>query len=117
MELDKTLYKRRPEVLNYYRHRASESLREIRETFAETQFRKRASATNNAVRETREILLEALDQRAKQEEWSNTEILNNILMLHHCCNVVMIESRHEVWPYDYMTFSRRMGELWVNLPG
>ncbi|GAG80730.1 unnamed protein product, partial [marine sediment metagenome] len=24
----------------------------------------------------------------------------------------MIESRNEVWPYEYMTFSRRIGELW-----
>ena len=24
----------------------------------------------------------------------------------------MIECRNEVWPYEYMTFSRRIGELW-----
>ena len=112
MELDRTLYKRKPEVLEYYRSRASESLRLVRETYAESQFKKRASAANDAVRGTREVLLETLDQRAKQEKWSNAEILSNVLMLHHCCNVVMIESRHEVWPYEYMTFSRRMGELW-----
>jgi hypothetical protein len=26
--------------------------------------------------------------------------------------VVMIEARNDTWPYDYMTFSRRIGELW-----
>ena len=24
----------------------------------------------------------------------------------------MLESRNDVWPYEYMTFSRRIGELW-----
>jgi hypothetical protein len=30
----------------------------------------------------------------------------------HCANVVMIESRNAQWQYDYMAFSRRVGELW-----
>ena len=112
MKLDKTLYERKSEILDYYRHRASESLQQIRELYGVDQFKKRASAVNEAIRQTRSMLLEALDQRVNQEDWSNEEALNNILMLSYCCNVVMIESRHEVWPYEYMTFSRRMGELW-----
>ena len=31
----------------------------------------------------------------------------------------MLDLRHEVWPYEYMAFSRRIGELWedfVRLP-
>jgi len=26
--------------------------------------------------------------------------------------IVMLEYRNKVWPYDYMAFSRRIGELW-----
>ena len=33
-------------------------------------------------------------------------------MITYACYVVMLESRNEVWPYDYMAFSRRVGELW-----
>ncbi len=33
-------------------------------------------------------------------------------MLMHCTNAVMLEGRNEVWPYEYMAFSRRIGELW-----
>ena len=37
---------------------------------------------------------------------------NNILMVTYCTYIVMLEYRHKVWPYEYMTFSRRIGELW-----
>ena len=33
-------------------------------------------------------------------------------MVTHASNIVMIESRNDVWPYEYMSFSRRIGELW-----
>lgn len=33
-------------------------------------------------------------------------------MVTYCNYVVMLEVRHSVWPYEYMTFSRRIGELW-----
>lgn len=44
--------------------------------------------------------------------WTNEEVIPNILLVSHCTNVAMLESRNSVWPYDYMTFSRRVGELW-----
>ncbi len=80
MELDKTLYERKPEVLDYYRHRASESLQQIRELYGVGQYKERASAINDATRQTRGMLLEALSQHIYQEGWSNEEALNNILM-------------------------------------
>lgn len=112
MNLDRTLYQRKVEVLEYYRHRAAESVQQITQMYAESQYKLRAGAVNKAVQETRNILVATLQQHAKQEEWHNEEILNNILILTHCCHVVMIESRNTVWPYEYMTFSRRIGELW-----
>lgn len=33
-------------------------------------------------------------------------------MVTYCNYVVMLEVRHSVWPYEYMAFSRRIGELW-----
>lgn len=35
-----------------------------------------------------------------------------LLVLQYCASVVSLEYRHMVWPYEYMAFSRRVGELW-----
>jgi hypothetical protein len=37
---------------------------------------------------------------------------NYALVLQYCCSVASLEYRHSVWPYEYMAFSRRVGELW-----
>jgi len=37
---------------------------------------------------------------------------NFALVLQYCCSVASLEYRHKVWPYEYMAFSRRVGELW-----
>lgn len=34
------------------------------------------------------------------------------LLLQYCYSVAALEYRHYVWPYEYMAFSRRIGELW-----
>lgn len=34
-------------------------------------------------------------------------------MITYCNIVVMVESRNSVRPYEYMDFSRRVGELWA----
>jgi hypothetical protein len=36
------------------------------------------------------------------------------LTLQYCFSVIILEYRHMVWPYEYMAFSRRVGELWGN---
>lgn len=33
-------------------------------------------------------------------------------MIKYCEYIVMLESRNKMWPYDYMAFARRIGELW-----
>jgi len=37
---------------------------------------------------------------------------NYSLVLQYCYSVASLEYRHCVWPYEYMSFSRRVGELW-----
>jgi hypothetical protein len=37
---------------------------------------------------------------------------NYALVLQYCFSVASLEYRHRVWPYEYMAFSRRVGELW-----
>ena len=53
-----------------------------------------------------------LEETARTQQWTNREVLECVLMITYTNDVVMLESRNAVWQYDYMAFSRRVGELW-----
>lgn len=110
--IDKLLRNRKEELLRYFRDRAAESLEEIRRTYGMAQVNEQAAAINRAIITTKNTLVKALTQRAMKELWPNDEILQCVLMITYVSYVVMIDSRNEVWPYDFMSFSRRVGELW-----
>ena len=112
MKIDKNLKNKKTELLHYYRSRAEEFLSEIKLTFGNTQYTEQASAITTSLIETKDILLATLLQTAENEKWSNQEKLESILMITYTNYIVMLESRNDVWPYEYMTFSRRIGELW-----
>lgn len=112
MKIDKTIKDRKIEMLSYFRDRASEALTGIKTRFAETQADKRARAINESLNQTKSVLITTLLQQADKEKWTNHEKLECILMITYCNIVVMIESRNSVRPYEYMDFSRRVGELW-----
>lgn len=112
MNIDKTIKDRKIELLSYFRDRASEALTVIKSKFAETQSDKRARAINESLNQTKSALITTILQQAEKEKWTNTEKLECILMVTYCNIVVMIESRNSVRPYEYMDFSRRVGELW-----
>lgn len=112
MNIDKLLKNSKKELLAYFRDRGSESLAEIRQTYGSTQFKEQAGAINKALVEAKESLINTLIQKADLEKWSNKEKLECVLMITYCNYIVMLEYRNEVWPYEYMTFSRRIGELW-----
>jgi hypothetical protein len=40
------------------------------------------------------------------------DIQQQLLALQYCTSVANLEYRHQVWPYEYMALSRRVGELW-----
>jgi hypothetical protein len=110
--MDKALCNRKGDLLAYFRDRAKESLDEVKLTYGSTQFREQASALNLTNVETRDNFIKALLQKANAEKWLNEEILPCVLMITYTNYIVMIECRNDVWPYEYMTFSRRIGELW-----
>lgn len=112
MDIDKNIRNKKQELLSYFRDRASEFLTEIKTKFADTQSDKRARAINERLNMTKNILITTLLQKAEKETWTNQEKLESILMITYCNIVVMIESRNSVRPYEYMDFSRRVGELW-----
>ena len=112
MNIDKIIKARKIELLSYFRDRASEALTVIKSKFAETQSDKRARAINESLNQTKSALITTILQQAEKEKWTNKEKLECILMVTYCNIVVMIESRNSVRPYEYMDFSRRVGELW-----
>lgn len=112
MVIDKSLKSKKITLLNYFRGRAEEFLNEIKFTYGNTQFKEQASAINKSLIETKDNLITTLLQKAEMEKWTNKEKLECILMITYSNYIVMLESRNDVWPYDYMTFSRRIGELW-----
>ncbi len=112
MTVDRALKNNKAELLAYFRDRASEFLTNIKQKYAETQSDKRARAINECLNETKDKLTNTILQQASKEQWTHQEKLECLLMITYCNIVVMIESRNAVRPYEYMDFSRRVGELW-----
>jgi len=110
--IDKTIGNKKIPLLDYYRNRAEELLSEVKETYGNTQYKQRASYMNKGIIKTKEKLIKILEQTSKLEKWSSQQILEGVLMITYTSYVVMMEARNDVWPYEYMTFSRRIGELW-----
>lgn len=45
-------------------------------------------------------------------KYSNLHTTKLYMLLQYCFTVISFEYRHMIWPYEYMAFSRRNGELW-----
>lgn len=112
LQIDKNLGARKAEILAYLRARAAESRPEISQQFGVREFKERATASNRSLIDERHQLSAVIRQTAQRENWPHETTLQAVLLLMHCTNVVMLEARHEFWPYEYMAFSRRIGELW-----
>lgn len=112
MDINRNLKHNKAELLAYYRSRANEILSNLALEYSIADYKKKASALNKAIIQSRDNLLEILNEKARTEHWTNSEILECVLMITYTNDVVMLESRNSVWEYDYMTFSRRVGELW-----
>jgi hypothetical protein len=112
MEINKSTISNKSVLLQYFRDRAKEILNEIITEFGRNNYKKITQKLQPALRESRNNIIRVILQKSEREKWSKEEKLGGILMLYHTTNVVMIEFRHLIWPYEYMTFSRRIGELW-----
>lgn len=99
-------------LLEYFRHRAEEMQETIKESYGESQYKERATEINKLLKESRESIVRFIEQKSQTENWSRAETINSVLLSTYASYVVMIDFRNEMWPYDYMTFSRRIGELW-----
>jgi len=112
MEITKNLKDQKSELFEYFRTRSEELISEIEAKYGDRQFKKKAKASNILLIKTCNNLINTVLQQAEEEKWTNKEKLENILMITYTSNIVMLESRNSFWPYEYMTFSRRIGEIW-----
>lgn len=99
-------------LLAYFRSRANEIVSELALQYSAADYKKKASALNRAIIQSKENMLSILEETARAQNWTNREILECVLMITYTNDVVMLESRNAVWEYEYMAFSRRVGELW-----
>lgn len=97
-------------LLEAFRDYANQQLAEI--TSRNRDYKKQASAINSSIKDYKDLLLHRLENTAQREHWINERKLNAILLLDYTMYVVMLEFRNKVWPYEYMAFARRIGELW-----
>lgn len=112
MIIKKELKGNKEELLNYFRGRANEIISELSHIYSSSDYKKKASSLNKAINQSKNNLLSIFEERARAEQWTNQELLECYLMVSYTSDVVMLESRNKIWEYDYMSFSRRIGELW-----
>jgi hypothetical protein len=87
-------------------------LTEIRKKYALSQYKKIASEINKYVNASKDNLVTTVFQQAEKDHWSKLDRLESLLMISYCNIIVMLESRNSVREYEYMDFSRRIGELY-----
>ena len=72
----------------------------------------KASKINKQIKAFHKEKLIAIKRQALSEKWSNEHLLDEILCMTYVSYIVMLEYRNKVWPYEYMAFAHRIGELW-----
>ena len=112
LEINSQLYNRKADILAYFRTNAQKSLAGLEKTLKTEDYREKAKALNVLITEVKESLIKRITATSESQRWTNVQTLDNVLMITYCSYIVMIEYRNNVWPYEYMTFSRRIGELW-----
>lgn len=73
-------------------------------------YKYQASAINKFINEIRDDSISGL--KSHSEELTQPELLYEILIITYASYIVMLDARNSVWPYEYMAFARRIGELW-----
>lgn len=110
--IDKSLSNGKTDLIDYFRQSGAESLQELNIKYGSTNTAKIASEINRSIGKTGEMLIKTVVQKSIKDKWTNEEIVECIMMITYTKNLVMLEYRNQVRPYEYMDFSRRIGEMW-----
>lgn len=110
--VDQTLQARKSDILTYFRSRTQEIISDLQQEIGSTHYKKLCAELPKELKKNRQEIVSAIEQTGRSQKWSNQDVTYTILLVHHCMNVIMLDTRNEIWPYDYMSFSRRIGEIW-----
>lgn len=94
------------ELLTIFRGKAADYFEEVEAT--STGYKEKAAVLNRKIVQYRESYIEEAANVIKDEDSK----LDAVLLITYVSYIVMLEFRNKVWPYEYMAFSRRIGELW-----
>lgn len=95
------------EILDKYRNETNKYLESL---FSKSNKKSRARLINKFVNNYRDTLIR--DYITENKVIDDSERLNRLLLISYASYIVMLEARNKCWPYEYMAFSRRIGELW-----
>lgn len=112
MNVTKDLCLNKIELLTYFRKNAHEIIAKLSAKYGHTQYEKIASGINKEIEAVRKRLIDLVVNNATAEGWDKKCFLEADLMILYTSYVVMLESRNSVREYEYMDFSRRIGEMW-----
>lgn len=106
MEINIDFKDKKPELIKFYRDLATEHLENNISGLG--NHKKKAESMNRKIQTIRNDI----NYQIVNIGWTKSEQLNSILLNNYVSYIVMLEFRNKVWPYEYMAFSRRIGELW-----
>ena len=81
MDIDINLRNDKAGLLAYFRSRANEIVSELALQYSAADYKKKASALNKAIIQSKENLLSIVEETAKTQHWTNCEILECVLMI------------------------------------
>lgn len=110
--------------ISYFRDESDKVISDLNQT--KKSRNDKASAVNKSITALRDMQIEKVKSNARIRTYSGvisggdlsrirqtTDILlNEMLTITYASYIVMLEARNKVWPYEYMAFARRIGELW-----
>lgn len=97
-------------LLNFFRDTANRELEYILRTTRD--YKEQAKKINTFIKNVKDNTISEMLNTARLHRWTNEHVLDNVLHITYASYVTMLEFRNKVWPYEYMAFARRIGELW-----
>ena len=94
------------QLLTLFRDKAADFYEDVESTTS--NFKEKAAVLNRKIVQFRESYIQDIISKISEDESK----LDAVLLITYISYVVMLEYRNKVWPYEYMAFSRRVGELW-----
>ena len=94
------------QLLAIFRDKAADFYEDVEGT--SLTFKEKAAIMNKKVVQFKEDYIKRTTSQMNDDEGK----LERVLLATYVSYIVMLEFRNKIWAYEYMAFSRRIGELW-----